>query len=107
MYKPTRLPATLLATALMLFSLPCVFAQHRLHNAEEEKIKSYPWMNTSLSPDERADMVLKEMTLDEKIALLHGKGMPRMGLTRQNAYLAMAARASWWECRGWASRSST
>jgi beta-glucosidase len=35
-----------------------------------------PWMNTSLSPDERADLVLKEMTLDEKIAMLHGVGMP-------------------------------
>jgi beta-glucosidase len=35
-----------------------------------------PWMDTSLSPDERAELVLKEMTLDEKIALLHGVGMP-------------------------------
>ena len=35
-----------------------------------------PWSNTALSPDERADLVLKEMTLDEKIALLHGVGMP-------------------------------
>jgi beta-glucosidase len=35
-----------------------------------------PWMNTSLSPDERADLVIKEMTLDEKIATLHGVGMP-------------------------------
>jgi beta-glucosidase len=35
-----------------------------------------PWMNTNLSPDERADLVIKEMTLDEKIALLHGVGMP-------------------------------
>ncbi len=33
-------------------------------------------MNTSLSPDERADLVIKEMTLDEKIATLHGVGMP-------------------------------
>ncbi|HWZ45399.1 MAG TPA: glycoside hydrolase family 3 C-terminal domain-containing protein [Candidatus Saccharimonadales bacterium] len=33
------------------------------------------WMNTSLSPDERAALVLKEMTLDEKITLLHGTGM--------------------------------
>ncbi|MGA9564911.1 MAG: glycoside hydrolase family 3 C-terminal domain-containing protein [Candidatus Korobacteraceae bacterium] len=32
-------------------------------------------MNKSLSPDERADMVLKQMTLDEKISLLHGNGM--------------------------------
>jgi beta-glucosidase len=34
-------------------------------------------MNKSLSPDERADMVLKQMTLDEKIDLLHGNGMAR------------------------------
>ena len=33
-------------------------------------------MNEKLSPDERADLVLKELTLDEKIALLHGVGMP-------------------------------
>jgi len=33
------------------------------------------WMNRSLSPDERASLVLKEMTLDEKITLLHGTGM--------------------------------
>jgi len=35
-----------------------------------------PWMNESLTADQRADLVLKEMTLDEKIALLHGVGMP-------------------------------
>ena len=34
-----------------------------------------PWMNTKLSPEERAEMVLKQLTLDEKIALLHGNGM--------------------------------
>jgi beta-glucosidase len=33
------------------------------------------WMKTSLSPDERAALVLKEMTIDEKISLLHGTGM--------------------------------
>jgi beta-glucosidase len=32
-------------------------------------------MNRNLSPDERASMVVKEMTLDEKIQLLHGTGM--------------------------------
>ena len=36
-----------------------------------------PWMDTSLSPEERADLVLKQMTLDEKLALLHGNGMAR------------------------------
>ncbi len=34
-----------------------------------------PWMNSSLAPEERADLVLKQMTLDEKVALLHGNGM--------------------------------
>src|SRR6516225_2442419 len=33
------------------------------------------WMNPRLSPDQRATLVLKEMTLDEKISLLHGTGM--------------------------------
>ena len=35
-----------------------------------------PWMNTTLSPDERADLVVKELTLPEKVGLLHGYGMP-------------------------------
>jgi beta-glucosidase len=34
-----------------------------------------PWMNPKLSPEERAEMVLKQLTLDEKLALLHGNGM--------------------------------
>jgi beta-glucosidase len=37
--------------------------------------KHYPWSDASLSPDQRADMVIKEMTLDEKISLLHGGGL--------------------------------
>src|SRR5437667_4628138 len=38
-----------------------------------------PWMNSHLSPDERAALVVKEMTLDEKISLLHGTGMASLG----------------------------
>lgn len=33
-----------------------------------------PWMNKSLSPDQRAVLVIAQMTLDEKISLLHGGG---------------------------------
>jgi beta-glucosidase len=33
-----------------------------------------PWMNTSLSPDVRADLVIEQLTLDEKIQLVHGIG---------------------------------
>jgi beta-glucosidase len=37
-----------------------------------------PWMNQRLSPDQRADLVIKQMTLDEKIQLLHGMGWGAM-----------------------------
>ena len=43
--------------------------------AAQSPSKSHPWMNPTLSPDERAAMVVKEMTIDEKIQLLHGTGM--------------------------------
>jgi beta-glucosidase len=33
-----------------------------------------PWMNKTLDPDTRADLMIKEMTLDEKIQLVHGAG---------------------------------
>jgi beta-glucosidase len=35
----------------------------------------HDWQNASLPPAQRADMVLKQMTLDEKILLVHGEGM--------------------------------
>jgi beta-glucosidase len=47
----------------------------------------HPWMNPSLSPDQRADLVLKEMTLDEKIDLLHGQGMPGWKRPMPKTYL--------------------
>ena len=34
-----------------------------------------PWMNPVLAPEERAELALKQLTLDEKLALLHGNGM--------------------------------
>jgi beta-glucosidase len=48
--------------------------------------KHYAWSDTSLSPDVRADLVIKELTLDEKISLLHGQGGfgPSGGTTESN-----------------------
>jgi beta-glucosidase len=37
-------------------------------------ISTKPWGNKALSPDQRADLVLHEMTLDEKIQMVHGTG---------------------------------
>jgi beta-glucosidase len=38
-----------------------------------------PWMDTSLSADQRADLVMKHLSLDDKIQLLHGSGFPGFG----------------------------
>jgi beta-glucosidase len=61
-----------LSILLLIFTL-CSWAQGG-------KTQSHAWSNTSLSPDERAAMVVKEMTLDEKITLLHGTGMKGLSL---------------------------
>src|ERR1035438_2022861 len=53
-----------------------IFAQHRMHGQPEKVDRNHPWMDAKLSAEARAEMVLKEMTLDEKIGLLHGMGMP-------------------------------
>ncbi len=64
----------LLVTASQLMLAAGMLAQ----DASSPRDSSRPWANASLSPSERAELVLKQMTLDEKIALLHGNGMPHV-----------------------------
>ena len=52
----------------------CVVAQAQNHDHAAKMMAKMPWMNKSLSPDERADMVIGQMTLDEKIQMVHGQG---------------------------------
>jgi beta-glucosidase len=59
-----------LALASIVAATPLAVAQF----PGMQQPKHYPWSDTSLSPDARADMVVKELTLDEKISLLHGQG---------------------------------
>jgi beta-glucosidase len=40
---------------------------------------SHPWMNRSLSPDERAAMVVKEMSLDERSRCCMGLDIRGLG----------------------------
>jgi beta-glucosidase len=47
-----------------------VFAQA----PQRQQAPKGPWMDKSLPPDQRADLVVKEMTLDEKLSILHGRG---------------------------------
>ena len=53
-------------TAVLLLSSPLAFPKSP--DGGEDR----PWMKVSLSPDERADLLLKRMALDEKVHLVHG-----------------------------------
>ena len=57
-------------TAALLFAALSASAQ----GAPQPKPDNRPWFDRSLSPDERADLVIKEMTLDEKMNFVHGTG---------------------------------
>src|SRR5258708_28799451 len=73
-------------SALVFLSLVYLAAPSFAQRRQLQPAPTGPWMNASLSPDERADLVLKELTLDEKGALLHGVGMPTdEAVTLENA----------------------
>ena len=84
--KLSRILSPAIAFAFLLVCTVSPSASQQ--QAENKPAADRPWMNTSLSPDQRADMVLKQMTLDEKIELLHGNGMSGWpGKPRPNWYL--------------------
>ncbi len=66
-------------TGSLVIALLCFATLFPAAARTAEHGKNFPWMNPSLSPDERASLVVKEMTLDEKISLLHGTGMSGLG----------------------------
>lgn len=74
------LTATLLICSTLLPSL--AQSPGQAQSGQRQK-----WMNTNLSPDERADLVLKQMTLEEKLSLIHGMGMPGWGKAMPTDYL--------------------
>jgi len=79
---PRWFSAAMLGVLTVFCALAPVMAQNPEQHPEQR-----PWMNKSLSSDERADMVLKEMTLAEKIDLLHGEGMPGWKRVMPKLYL--------------------
>ena len=70
-----RINPLALGIAILSLALSPASAQ----TGSEHKKPPAPWMNTNLSPDERAALVVKEMTLDEKVSLLHGTGLKGLG----------------------------
>jgi len=68
-------------SALLAVSPP---SAHDAPNGNAGNALQYPWLNRALSPDARAGLVLKRMTLDEKISLLHGTGWHGLDLDTMN-----------------------
>jgi beta-glucosidase len=66
-----RWPATLLAVAGLLTFAALASAQGGRGRGGVPAVTG-PWSDKTLSPDQRADLVIAAMTLDEKIQLLHG-----------------------------------
>ena len=63
------------AAVIAIVAAQCSFGQF----FGSPKKPSGPWMDKSLSPDQRAELVLKEMTLEEEIQLVHGTGIAGFG----------------------------
>ena len=68
-------PRAFFSHCLRVCALILCIAACRIACAQNTPSATAAWMNKSLSPDERAALVVKEMSLDEKISLLHGTGM--------------------------------
>ena len=62
--------ASSIFAVIAVASLGCVAA----HAQTKPHTSKMPWRNKALSPDERADLVIGRMTLDEKIQMVHGMG---------------------------------
>ncbi|WP_062066617.1 glycoside hydrolase family 3 C-terminal domain-containing protein [Cellvibrio sp. OA-2007] len=57
---------------LSAIAVACALYGAPFSNAQDANTKAQPWMNTGLSATERTQLVLKEMTMDEKLSLLVG-----------------------------------
>ncbi len=65
-----QLRPLVLSLSLIAFSITGLTQRRPAPNP----LAGHPWADRSLSPDQRADLVLKELTLAEKIQLVHGIG---------------------------------
>ena len=75
-----------LTASLIIISAGYAMAQGRGQGASAAPVG--PWMDKNLPPDQRADLVIAQMTLDEKIQLVHGgqggAGGGQAGASRSN-----------------------
>ncbi len=69
-HRHPRTGALAVGLALILAGAPVAMVAAPAATSSAAK----PWMDASLSPDARAGLVLKQMTLQEKLQLVHGMG---------------------------------
>jgi beta-glucosidase len=69
--KPVSVLAGLALAVASLVAAPAASAPAA---AAAPSVVARPWMNTGLSADRRARLLVAQMTLDEKIAMVHGVG---------------------------------
>jgi beta-glucosidase len=69
-------------TLLLSLALPALSQTAKPHKPAAPQ---QAWSNIALDPDTRADLMIHEMTLDEKIQLVHGDGW---GVLRAGSYVA-------------------
>jgi beta-glucosidase len=80
------LPAFSGFLACLTFAIaPAILTRAQRTNPQAPAAPRLPWMDPALDPDTRADLMIHEMTLDEKIQLVHGDGW---GVLRNGAYVA-------------------
>lgn len=73
------------ASSLLAVLMLAAAAFNVAHAQKKPDTSKMPWMDKTLSPDQRADMVLQQMTLDEKMLLVQGTGW---GVLRPGAPIA-------------------
>ncbi len=66
-----------------------VFGMQMPHAFASSRAIDRPWMNLALTPDERADELIAQMTLDEKVAMLHGVAGSYIGYVPANTRLGI------------------
>ncbi len=82
-----KIDRTMYLCSIAALAVAAVAAQAQRRPQPEPAWAHAAWMNQSLSADERADLVLKQMTLEEKIGMIHGEGMAGWGKPNQYALL--------------------
>jgi beta-glucosidase len=89
--KSNQLSFVLILALILTFSILHSLMAQGLGGSDAPK---GPWIDQKLSPDQRADLVIEQLTLDEKIALAHGVSAGRSGPPPSPAVAAVLARSN-------------